>query len=279
MSNLFSKLANLRKKDVPEGLWLKCPSCESTLYRKKVEENLSVCTGCQHHFPITARRRIELICDPGSFEEMDASLESNDPLKFVAGDTAYAERLKATQKKTGEKDAAITGLARLGEKPVVLAVTDSSFMMGSMGCVVGEKLTRAVEKALELKRPLISISASGGGARMHEAPLSLMQMTKTSVALGRFHEAGGLYISVLCHPTMGGVMASYAALGDIVMAEPRALVGFAGPRVIMETIRQTDLPAGFQSSEFMMEHGMIDMIVHRAEMRDRLIALLGYLVK
>ncbi len=274
--SFFSKLTR-RKKDVPEGLWLKCPTCSATLFRKKVEENAHCCVECGHHFPVKARARIAQLADDGSFEEFDASLESNDPLEFEAGGEKYADKLKSTQKKTGEKDAAVIGTCTLGGHQAVLAITDSSFMMGSMGSVVGEKITRAIEKAGELGVPLVTVSASGGGARMHEAPLSLMQMTKTSVALSRFHDNGGLYISVLSHPTMGGVMASFAALGDILIAEPKALVGFAGPRVIKETIRQTDLPEGFQTSEFMLKHGMLDMIVARPELKERLSGLLAYL--
>lgn len=276
MSRFFRRFT--RKKDIPKKLWVQCPGCSATLFRKKLAENLQVCHECDHHFQITGRERINQLVDEGEFSESETGLESNDPLGFVAGGKAYKDILRKAQDTTGEKDAAHVGEALIGGHKVVLGVTDSHFIMGSMGCVVGEKITRGIERAHKLKCPFISVSAGGGGARMHEAPLSLMQMPKTSMALSRFQGDGGLFISILTHPTMGGVMASYAALGDVIIAEPKALVGFAGPRVIMETIKQTNLPDSFQSSEYMMEHGMIDMIVSRGDLRERLIGLLNYLV-
>jgi len=275
VSRFFRRFS--RKKDIPKKLWVQCPGCSATLFNKKLKENLHVCHECDHHFQITGRERISQLVDENSFQEIENDLESNDPLDFMAGGKAYKDILKKAQKNTGEKDAVHVGECLIGANKVMLGVTDSHFIMGSMGCVVGEKISRAIEKAHELKCPFISVSAGGGGARMHEAPLSLMQMPKTAMALSRFQGEGGLFISILTHPTMGGVMASYAALGDVIIAEPKALVGFAGPRVIMETIKQTNLPDSFQSSEFMMEHGMIDMIVSRGKLRDQLISLLAYL--
>jgi acetyl-CoA carboxylase carboxyl transferase subunit beta len=275
MSRFFRRFS--RKKDIPRKLWVQCPGCSATLFRKKLAENLQVCDECDHHFPITGRERIAQLSDKDSFDEMYEDLESNDPLNFTASEKAYKDILKKTQDLTGEKDACHVGEATMDGKQIVLVVTDSHFMMGSMGSVVGEKVARGIERAHELNCPFISVAAGGGGARMHEAPLSLMQMPKTAMALSRFQSAGGLYISILTHPTMGGVMASYAALGDVIIAEPKALVGFAGPRVIMETIKQTNLPDSFQTSEFMLEHGMIDMISPRPELRNCLIEILKYL--
>ena len=265
----------LRKKSMPVGLWTKCPSCQAVMFNKTLKENLLVCTKCAYHFIMGAMERLHHLADEHSFVEMDAGLRSEDPLKFFAV-KAYPEKIKQDQKKTGLKDACVTGTAKILGRECALGVTDSRFIMGSMGSVVGEKITRLIESALENKLPLIIVSGSGGGARMYEGALSLMQMAKTSVALGRFQKAGFSFISVLTNPTMGGVMASYASLGDIIIAEPRALLGFAGPRVIEQTIRQK-LPADFQTSEFLLEHGLIDMVVERSELKQKLGLLLEYL--
>ena len=266
---------SLRKKSMPTGLWTKCPSCQAVMFNKTLKENILVCTKCSYHFIMGAMERLHHIVDENSFVEMDADLRSEDPLKFSAV-KAYPEKIKQDQKKTGLKDACVTGTAKILGKACALGVTDSRFIMGSMGSVVGEKITRLIEHALENKLPLIIISGSGGGARMYEGALSLMQMAKTSVALGRYQAAGHSFISVLTNPTMGGVMASYASLGDIIIAEPRALLGFAGPRVIEQTIRQK-LPADFQTSEFLLAHGLIDMVVERSELKQKLGLLLEYL--
>jgi len=265
-----------RKKEMPEGLWTKCDACGQTIYNKALEENLRVCPKCQHHFTLGARERIDLLADPGSFQELDGDLQPRDPLRFH-GPVAYQEKLTQEQAAFQMRDACLTGFAKLGGHEVVLGATDSRFMMGSMGSVVGEKVTRAAEHALERRLPLIIVSGSGGGARMQEGLFSLMQMAKTSAALAHLHEAGGLFISVLTHPTMAGVMASFAALGDVILAEPKALIGFTGPRVIEQTIRQK-LPEGFQRSEFLLEHGLIDGIVHRKELKPVLVRLLEDLV-
>ena len=262
-----------RRRDVPEGLWMRCQNCGAMLYRKAVADNLHVCPECQQHFRIGAQARIEMLVDPGSFEEQDERLESADPLKFKDLKT-YKSRLVNQQKKTGMKDAVVCGKAFIKGRPVSLAVMDANFIMASMGAVVGEKITRAIERALDEKLTMIICCASGG-ARMMEGLVSLMQMAKTSAALARLDEAGGLYISVLTDPTTAGVAASYANLGDIVIAEPEALVGFAGPRVIWHTTK-TELPEGFQTAEFVMEHGFIDMIVHRKDLRDELARLIDY---
>jgi acetyl-CoA carboxylase carboxyl transferase subunit beta len=262
-----------RRRDVPEGLWMRCQNCGAMLYRKAVTDNRHVCPECQQHFRIGARTRIEMLVDPGSFEEEDEKLESADPLKFKDL-KSYKSRLADQQKKTGLKDAVVCGKAFIKGRPVSLAVMDANFIMASMGAVVGEKITRAIERALDEEITLIICCASGG-ARMMEGLVSLMQMAKTSAALARLDEAGGLYISVLTDPTTAGVAASYANLGDIVIAEPEALIGFAGPRVIWHTTK-TELPEGFQTAEFVMEHGFIDMIVHRKDLRDELARLIDY---
>lgn len=262
-----------KKKEMPSGIWTQCPGCKNMVLQKEVEDRHKVCPQCAHHFPMSADERVALLLDPGSFEEWDADLLSADPLGFPK----YAARLQTAREETGLKDAVITGGGAINARPVAFGCTDFRFFAGSLGSVVGEKLTRAIERAAERKIPLIIVSGSGGGARMQEAALSLMQMVKTSAALGRFQEAGGLYISVLTNPTMGGVMASYASLGDITIAEPKALIGFTGPRVIQQTIR-AELPEGFQTSEFMLEHGMIDMIVPRADLKLALTKLIGYLL-
>ena len=262
------------KRGVPEGLWLKCDGCGATIYRKEAEELLNVCPQCGFHWYVSAAKRIEQLLDAGTFEEWDADLKPADPLGF-RDKKPYAERIVAEQKRTGLKDAALTGTGMIRARRVACGVTDSSFIMGSMGSVVGERLTRLVERATAGKLPLIIISASGGGARMHEGILSLMQMAKVSAALARYSQAGGLFISVLTNPTMGGVAASFASLGDLCFAEPRALIGFAGPRTIKATIR-VELPKGFQTSEFLLEHGFIDRIVPRKDLKSEIARVIDY---
>jgi acetyl-CoA carboxylase carboxyl transferase subunit beta len=264
-----------KKRGVPDGLWSKCNGCSSLLYNKALEENLKVCPKCNYHFTLGAWERINMLLDSSTFKEFDAGMSSVDPLNFK-GPKSYGEKLRQEQELTGLLEAAVTGIGKLNGKEIIFGVTDSRFIMGSMGSVVGEKITRAIEKSVSLRLPLILVSGSGGGARMYEGMLSLMQMAKTSAALARHRDARLLYISVLTNPTMAGVMASFAGLGDIIIAEPKALIGFTGPRVIEQTIRQK-LPDGFQSSEFLLEHGMIDMIVHRKNLKDTLSRLLGYL--
>ena len=276
---LFSRrqasLAGRSRRDIPADLWTKCESCAQLIYQKALEENLKVCPKCDFHFPLTAPERLKLTVDEGTFEEWDEDLVSVDPLQFH-GPTSYTEKLVEEQQRCQMRDACLTGTGRIDGHQIVLGLTDSRFMMGSMGSVVGERLTRAIERAIELKRPLIIISGSGGGARMQEGLLSLMQMAKTSSALMRLDEAGGIFLSVLTHPTMAGVLASFATLGDLLIAEPKALIGFTGPRVIEQTIRQK-LPDGFQRSEFLLEHGLIDLIVHRRDMKTQLAGFLALL--
>jgi acetyl-CoA carboxylase carboxyl transferase subunit beta len=264
------------KRGVPEGLWVRCPSCKATVFKKDVEARLNVCpeAGCNHHFYVPAGVRITQLLDEGSFEEWDANLRPVDPLEFVDS-KSYAKRILDEQKKTGLKDAAVTGAGFIRGRGVVLGITDFAFMAGSMGSVVGEKLTRAAERATEMKRPLIFVSGSGGGARMQEGILSLMQMAKVSAALARYAKSGGLYISILTNPTMGGVAASWAFQGDITLAEPKAMIGFAGARTIKNTIR-LELPDGFQTSEFLMKHGFVDRIVHRNEIRTEVARIIDY---
>lgn len=264
----------LRKKSVPAGLWTKCPSCGHVLFNKSLKDNLSVCSKCTYHFIVGARDRVQQLTEARSFKEINPGLRSLDPLEFQAA-KSYTEKLKQDQRKTGLKEACLTGEGRIGPHTVALGVTDSRFIMGSMGSVVGEKITRLVEHAQEHRLPLIIVSGSGGGARMYEGALSLMQMAKTSMALARYQKGSAPFISVLTNPTMGGVMASYASLGDLIIAEPGALIGFAGPRVIEQTIRQK-LPADFQTSEFLLEHGLIDMVVSREQMKQKLTLLLDY---
>ena len=276
---LFSRrqpsLAGRSRRDIPADLWTKCESCAQLIYQKALEENLKVCPKCDFHFPLTAPERLKLTVDEGTFEEWDEDLVSVDPLQFH-GPTSYTEKLVEEQQRCQMRDACLTGTGRIDGHQIVLGLTDSRFMMGSMGSVVGERLTRAIERAIELKRPLIIISGSGGGARMQEGLLSLMQMAKTSSALMRLDEGGGIFLSVLTHPTMAGVLASFATLGDLLIAEPKALIGFTGPRVIEQTIRQK-LPDGFQRSEFLLEHGLIDLIVHRRDMKTQLAGFLALL--
>ncbi|MBW3541591.1 MAG: acetyl-CoA carboxylase, carboxyltransferase subunit beta [Planctomycetes bacterium] len=263
-----------RKRGVPEGLWVRCDGCSDTVFRKRVEQNLGVCYECGHHFYVAAGTRIRQLLDEDSFEEWFANLSPADPLEFC-DKKPYRDRLVDEQRKTGLKDACVVGRGYLRGRPLVLGVTDSAFIMGSMGSVVGEKLTRAIEAATERNLPLAIVSASGGGARMHEGILSLMQMGTVSADLGRFLERGGLFISVLTNHTMGGVAASFASLGDVVLAEPKALVGFAGPRVVQATVK-IELPDGFQTSEFLLKHGFVDRIVPRAELRSDIARIIDY---
>ena len=257
-----------------EGLWSKCEACEEIVYRQELEQNLNVCTRCNHHMALGARGRIQGVLDRDSFEEHDATLGPLDPLTF-SDSKRYRDRVRTLRRSLGERDAFVAGTGRIDGHPVSVGSFDFEFMGGSMGSVVGEKITRLFERALELEASVVLFSASGG-ARMQEGIFSLMQMAKTSAAIARFRAVRRPYLSVLCHPTTGGVAASFAWLGDIILAEPKALIGFAGPRVIEQTIRQK-LPEGFQRSEFLLEHGMIDAIVPRRELRERLAQLLGLL--
>ena len=259
-----------KKKDMPEGLWVKCPSCGESLYEQTLAKNLRVCTHCGHHFTLSAGERLDSLVDPDTFEEIDADLDSVNALGFKG----YLEKVKSYQVKTDLTEAVVTGRAKINGLPVVLAIMDFRFLGASMGSVVGEKITRAIELATKEGCGVIIFSASGG-ARMHEGILSLMQMAKTCGALARHAEAKLPYISVLTHPTTGGVTASFATVGDLIVAEPKCMIGFAGPRVVKETTH-SDLPPGFQTAEFLKEHGLIDMIIPRAEMRDRLALLLKY---
>jgi len=276
---LFGKpkytIVRLKKKEIPDGLWIKCEACSEVLYNKTLEENLKVCPKCEYHFLLTAYERIDTLIDKDTFQEHDKDMLSADPLGFK-GHKSYAEKLAQDQAATGLKEAAITGQGLLDGKEVIIGVTDSRFIMGSMGSVVGEKLTRAIEAATKNKLPVIIVSGSGGGARMYEGMFSLMQMAKTSAALAYHHRERLPFISVLTNPTMAGVMASFAGLGDLIIAEPKALIGFTGPRVIEQTIKQK-LPAGFQRSEFLLEHGFVDIILHRKNMKSSIAQILDYL--
>lgn len=272
---LFSKpkysTVKVKKKDIPTGLWTKCPRTGEIIYNRELEQNWMVVPKSGYHFPLDAPTRLNLLLDKGSFEEQDARISSVDPLRFT-GSAPYPEKLRQYQQRTGMADAVVCGLGRIDDRTVSIAVMDFRFLGGIMGSVVGEKITRTIERGLERNCPVIVVSASGG-ARMYEGILSLMQMAKTSAALARLRDEGIPFFSILTNPTMAGVMASFASLGDVILAEPGALIGFAGPRVIKETTNQ-DLPKGFQTSEFLLEHGLIDQIVHRHEMRERLSTLL-----
>lgn len=267
--------SEVKKSSVPEGLWHKCPSCDSVLYKPELEKTLDVCPKCNHHMRIDARARLDIFLDADGREELGAELEPVDRLKF-RDSKKYKDRLTGAQKQTGEKDALVAVRGTLEGMPVVTCAFEFSFMGGSMGAIVGERFVRAANAALEQRCPLVCFSASGG-ARMQEALISLMQMAKTSAVLARLREEGVPFISVLTDPVYGGVSASLAMLGDVIVAEPRALIGFAGPRVIEQTVREK-LPEGFQRSEFLLEHGAIDMIIHRAELRPRLARLLAQLM-
>ncbi len=264
-----------KKVKIPEGLWVKCENCKEIVYKKEIDKNLRVCPKCNYHFRISARERIKLLADDGSFVEFNADITSGDPLSFK--DTMpYPERIKESQKRSGLNEAVISGEALVNGHPVVLAIMDFSFMGGSMGSVVGEKIAMAAETALEKEVPLICV-ASSGGARMQEGIFSLMQMAKVSAAIGRLKDNGVPYISVVADPTFGGVAASFATLGDVIIAEPRSLVGFAGPRVIEQTMKQ-QLPDNFQRAEFLLEHGLIDMVVNREDMKATLTKLIEFLL-
>ncbi len=264
-------IIKVRKKDLPEGLWLKCPVCNEIVYKHEIESGAGVCPKCSHHFPMKARERIELLVEPDSFEELYADLLSGDPLGFVEKNS-YSSKIEENCRKTGMCDAIIGGMAQIARHKVALGVMDFAFMGGSMGSVVGEKVTSLIERATAERVPVIIVSASGG-ARMQEGMFSLMQMAKTSAALARHSTAGLPYISVMTHPTTAGVLASFAALGDVNIAETGAMVGFAGPRVIRETTRE-EIPPGFQRADFVLRHGLVDMIVPRTSLRDTLCFLL-----
>jgi acetyl-CoA carboxylase carboxyl transferase subunit beta len=262
------------KRGVPEGLWIRYPQCKATIFRKEAEARFNVCPECSYHFYVPAGERIAQLLDADSFEEWFTGLRPCDPLRFKDR-LPYSDRLLVEQTKTNMPDAAVVGRGYIRGRPVVVGITDFAFMAGSMGSVVGEKLTRSVEEATRLMHPLIFVSGSGGGARMQEGILSLMQMAKVSAALGRYDKAGGLYISILTNPTMGGVAASFALQGDITLAEPGALIGFAGKRTIWNTVR-LELPEGFQSSEFLLQHGFIDRIVQRKDLRTEVARIIDY---
>ncbi|RKY07605.1 MAG: acetyl-CoA carboxylase carboxyl transferase subunit beta [Planctomycetota bacterium] len=262
------------RKDMPKGLWLSCPSCKNMLYKKTIDENLGICTECQHHFRLDGATRVRQLVDEGSFEEIGADLASSDPLNFEWGEQQYKDRIKVDPAQMNAHEAMLAGKGFIRGRGVMLAVMNFSFLGGSMGMVVGEKFCRAVDQAIEESLPFVVVCCSGG-ARMHEGLVALQQMAKTSAALARYDQAGGLYICVLTDPTTGGVAASFAMLGDTIIAEPKALIGFAGPRVIQQTIK-IELPEGFQTSEFLKEHGFVDMIVHRKDLRSELGRLIDY---
>jgi acetyl-CoA carboxylase carboxyl transferase subunit beta len=269
----WTELRSERRSHIPEGLWLRCASCGQMIFRKQMEANLHVCPECNHHYRIGAVERIQQLSDPGSFQPMFTNLAPIDPLAFRDLKT-YEERLLSEQIKTGQTDAVVAGAAFVKGRPAMLCCLDLTFMMGSMGSVVGEIITRSIEHATEHDLPLVIVSCSGG-ARMQESGLSLMQMAKTSAALARLDDAGGLFISVLTDPTTGGVTASFAMLGDVILAEPKALIGFAGPRVIQQTIRQ-ELPEGFQRSEFLLKSGLVDRVVKRQDLRSEIARIIDY---
>lgn len=265
------------RREMPEGLWMKCPACEHMLYKSSVEKSLNVCPECDHHFRIDAATRIKYLADEDSFQQVLSEMTTNDPLDFKFRGTTYKMRIKADEKKSRAKEAMLIGKAFIKGRGIILAVMEPNFLMGSMGFVVGEKFCAAVDMAMDEKLPLVVVSCSGG-ARMHEGVVSLGQMAKTAAAVAKFDEANGLFISVLTDPTTGGVSASFAMLGDCIIAEPGALIGFAGPRTIAETIK-VELPEGFQTAEFMLEHGFIDMIVHRKDLRSEIARLIDYCQK
>ena len=264
-----------KKRELPAGLWTKCPSCGEIIHNLELERNDRICPKCDHHFALTATDRVALVIDEGTFVEHDAGLTSVDTLKFT-GQASYTDRLKKYQVATGKKDAVVCGMGCISGQEVSIAVMDFQFLAATMGSVVGEKITRAIERATAKRLPVIIISASGG-ARMYEGMLSLMQMAKTCGALAYHSDAGLPYISVLTNPTTAGVMASYASVGDVIMAEPKCMIGFAGPRVIRETTHQ-ELPPGFQTAEFCKDHGLVDVIVHRKKMKETLAGMLSYFV-
>jgi len=265
----------IRKRDIPNGLWVKCPSCTEIVFKQELESKANVCPKCGYHFQIGRMERLRLLTEPDSFEEWDAELYSVDTLGFT-GTASYVSKLADNIRKTGSRDAILCGKARMGSHDIALGIMEFAFLGASMGSVVGEKITRLLERGTKEGLPVIIICTSGG-ARMYEGMLSLMQMAKTSAAVARHGQAGLPYISVLTHPTTAGVMASYATLGDVIVAEPGALIGFAGPRVIKETTQQ-DLPEGFQRSEFLLKHGLLDMVVPRQELKKTLITLLDFMM-
>lgn len=264
----------VKKRDVPDGLWMKCPSCSEIVYKEEVAANLEVCTKCDHHFTLPRQARINLLSDEGSFQEWAGNIKSVDVLGFT-GKQSYIDKLEVNQQKSGWDDAVTVGGCTLNGREIGLGVMDFSFLGASMGSVVGERVTYLIERSTKEGRPVV-LSCASGGARMYEGLLSLMQMAKTSAALARHAQAGLPYIPILTHPTMAGVMASFATLGDLIVAEPEALIGFAGPRVIKETTQQ-DLPEGFQRSEFLQEHGLIDKVIPRSELRSQMSLILDYL--
>lgn len=274
----FKKTKDLktdRKVKIPEGLWVKCDGCKEIVYKKEIEKNLKICPKCNYHFRISAQERLKLLVDEGSFVEIDEALASADPLHFKDS-ISYKDRVKDNRKKTGLTEAVISGEAIIKGHTVSIVLMDFSFMGGSMGSVVGEKVSRAAERAVEKKQPLIAVSSSGG-ARMQEGIFSLMQMAKVSAAIGKLKDNGILYISILCDPTFGGVTASFASLGDVIIAEPKSLIGFAGPRVVEQTIKQA-LPEDFQRAEFLLDHGLIDMVVDRKNLRETLAKIFNNLL-
>ena len=272
--NAFEGPSPRGKKDIPSGLWMRCPGCEGMLYRKVVAENTEVCPQCDYHFRLTGLPRVEQLTDPNSFQELFADIAPDDPLGFEWLGQTYPQRIEKEQAKTNCTEAVLTGVAHIRGRRVALGVMNGDFLMGSMGSVLGEKLTLLIEEATAQSLPLVIVCMSGG-ARMHEGALSLMQMAKTSAALGKFDDAGGLYIAVLTDPTTGGTTASFAMLADITLAEPGALIGFAGQRVIANTIK-TELPEGFQRAEFLLEHGFVDHVVHRSEMRNEIARVIDF---
>ncbi|MEZ0295182.1 MAG: acetyl-CoA carboxylase, carboxyltransferase subunit beta [Candidatus Methylacidiphilales bacterium] len=271
-----TKVGQAKKVEMPKGLWIKCPSCSEMLYNKQLSDNDMVCVKCSHHFPMTATARLASLLDPGSFQEYDPNLVPVNALNFRTANKGYVEYVKATQEKTGMREGVLSGLGSIETLPLSIAVMDFSFIGGSMGSVVGEKITRSIERATSLNLPVVVVCASGG-ARMQEGLFSLMQMAKTSAALHRHAQARLPFISVLTHPTMAGVMASFATLGDLIIAEPKALIGFAGARVIKETTQQ-DLPKGFQTSEFLLDRGLIDIVVPRPVLRSTIAHTLRYMM-
>ncbi len=272
--SVMSQTDRHARRGIPEKVWVQCEACKATVFGKDLEDRLNVCPECDHHHKLSARARLQQLLDENSFEEWDANLRPTDALGFTDR-IPYTKRIADEQKKTGMPDAAVCGAGFIRGRGVVVGVTDFAFMAGSMGAVVGEKLSRAAERAAEMKRPLIFVSGSGGGARMQEGILSLMQMAKVSAALARYHAAGGLYVCILTHPTMGGVAASWAFQGDVTLAEPKAMVGFAGARTIKNTI-QLELPDGFQTSEFLLKHGFVDRVVHRKDIRTEVSRVIDY---
>ena len=271
-----SSIVKIARKKIPDGLWTKCEECGHIVYNKALEEALKVCAKCDYHFVLGAPERLQQLVDPETFDEWDAQLRPCDPLAFQGPKASYVDKLKEEQSALGLNDSCITGRGSIQGRAAAIGITDSRFFMGSMGSVLGEKITRLTERATQEHLPVVIVSGSGGGARMHEGMYSLMQMAKTSAALARHRAAKGLYIAVLTNPTMAGVLASFATLGDIILAEPRALIGFTGPRVIEQTLR-TKLPEGFQRSEFLFDHGIIDRVVHRKQLKVTLAQLLTYL--